>query len=74
MKAILIRAAVLRGQTLSEFMLDCARREAEDTILDQRIFFLDDERHERFLTMLDSPPAPSEPLQELFQRKPAWIR
>ncbi|HWL48102.1 MAG TPA: DUF1778 domain-containing protein, partial [Sphingomonadaceae bacterium] len=41
MKAILTRAASLRGQKLSEFMLDSARREAEDAILDQRTFFLD---------------------------------
>jgi len=71
-KAVLTRAAVLRGQKLSEFMLDCARREAEDAILDQRTFLLAAEQHERFLAMLDSPPAPSEPLQELFRRKPAW--
>jgi uncharacterized protein (DUF1778 family) len=35
-KALLNRAATLRGQKLSEFMLESARREAEDTILDQR--------------------------------------
>jgi uncharacterized protein (DUF1778 family) len=42
-KAILNRAAALRGQKLSEFMLQSARRQAEETIVDQRTFFLDDE-------------------------------
>ena len=42
-KAVLNRAAALRGQKLSEFMLQSARRQAEETILDQRTFFLDDE-------------------------------
>lgn len=71
-KAILSRAASLRGQKLSEFMLDSARREAEETILDQRTFFLDAEQHERFLAMLDAPPAPSRALKALMKRKPIW--
>ena len=58
-KAILSRAAGLRGQTLSEFMLESARRQAEETILDQRTFFLDDKEHARFLALLDAPPKPS---------------
>ena len=52
-KAILNRAAALRGQKLSEFMLESARRQAEETILDQRTFFLDDDAHARFLELLD---------------------
>src|SRR3546814_13950317 len=58
LKAMLSRAASLRGQKLSEFMLASARREAEATILDQRTFFLDAESHEQFLNLLDAPPAP----------------
>ena len=57
-KAILNRAAALRGQKLSEFMLESARRQAEETILDQRTFFLDDKAHKRFLSLLDSPRSP----------------
>ena len=56
-KAILNRAAALRGQKLSEFMLESARRQAEDTLLDQRMFFLDDAPHARFLTLLAGEPA-----------------
>jgi uncharacterized protein (DUF1778 family) len=74
MKAILSRAASLRGQKLSEFMLDSARREAEEAILDQRTFFLDAEQHEQFLAMLDAPPAPSPALEALMKRKPNWGR
>ena len=39
-KAILNRAAAMRGQKLSEFMLESARARAEETILDQRLFRL----------------------------------
>jgi uncharacterized protein (DUF1778 family) len=71
-KAILNRAATLRGQKLSEFMLDSARREAEEAILDQRVFFLDPEAHEAFLAALDAPPAPNAALEKLLYRVPAW--
>ena len=71
-KAMLNRAAALRGQKLSEFMLDSARRQAEETILDQRAFFLDDEAHSRFLALLDSPPKPSAAVRARLKRKPPW--
>jgi uncharacterized protein (DUF1778 family) len=71
-KAMLNRAAALRGQKLSEFMLDSARRQAEETILDQRAFFLDDDAHSRFLALLDSPLKPSARVRAKLKRKPPW--
>jgi uncharacterized protein (DUF1778 family) len=71
-KAVLNRAAALRGQKLSEFMLDSARRQAEEAILDQRIFFLDAKAHEKFLALLDSPTRRNRGLKALMARKPAW--
>ncbi|MFG1282695.1 MULTISPECIES: type II toxin-antitoxin system TacA family antitoxin [Xanthobacter] len=73
-KAILSRAASLRGQKLSEFMLDSARREAEEAILDQRSFFLDDAAHVAFLALLDAPAKPAEELRTRMKRKPVWER
>lgn len=73
-KAILNRAAALRGQKLSEFMLESARRQAEETILDQRTFFLSPEAHDRFLALLDSPAKPNPELRALMRRKPSWER
>jgi len=72
LKALLSRAASLRGQKLSEFMLASARREAEAAILDQRTFFLDDASHEQFLAMLDAPHVPSAKLEALMKRRPLW--
>lgn len=74
MKAILNRAAALRGQKLSEFMLDSARACAEETVLDQRAFFLEPEAHDKFLALLDAPARPSKRLRAVMQRKPAWKR
>ena len=72
MKAILNKAAALRGQKLSEFMLESARRQAEETILDQRTFFLDEKAHARFLALLDSPPKPSAEVRARLRRKAPW--
>jgi uncharacterized protein (DUF1778 family) len=73
-KAILNRAAALRGQKLSEFMLESARRQAEETILDQRMFFLDDDAHARFLALLDAPSKPPARIRARFNRKAPWER
>lgn len=73
-KAMLNRAAQLRGQKLSEFMLDSARRQAEEAILDQRVFFLDAKAHDTFLALLDAPAKPNAKLKALMARKPAWQR
>ena len=71
-RAILNRAATLRGQELSEFILESARRQAEEALLDQRRFFLDDDAHSRFLALLDSPPESSAEVRARLGRKPPW--
>jgi uncharacterized protein (DUF1778 family) len=53
-------------------MLQSARRQAEETILDQRTFFLDDDAHRRFLAQLDSPPVPSAKVRARLNRKTPW--
>ena len=73
-KAMLNRAAQLRGQKLSEFMLESARRQAEEAILGQRVFFLDAKAHDAFLAQLDAPAKPNAALRALMARKPAWQR
>jgi len=71
-KAMFVRAAELRGQKLSEFMLESARHQAEETLLDQRAFFLDDKTHSRFLALLDAPPEPSAEARARMNRKAPW--
>jgi uncharacterized protein (DUF1778 family) len=71
-KSLLNRAAALRGQKLSEFMLESARQHAEDTILDQRAFFLDDNAHRRFIALLDKPHRPAADVRARLNRKAPW--
>jgi len=71
-KALIMRAAELRHQKLSEFMLDSARRSAEEAILDANLLRLTDEQHAAFAALLDAPPSPSDEAKRRYARKPAW--
>lgn len=73
-KALLNRAAALRGQKLSEFMLDSARRQAEETLLDQRVFLLEPDAHAQFLALLDAPAVPSNEVRQRLTRPAPWER
>ncbi len=67
-------AASILGKTRTEFMIESARREAIDVVLDQRLFVLDPERYDTFINALDNPPAPGPKLRSLLRRVPAWER
>ena len=65
-------AAAVLGKTRTEFMIDSARRQAIDVLLDQRLFVLDAARYDAFMHALDNPPAPGPKLRALLRRVPAW--
>jgi len=71
-KALIDRAAEAQGRNRSDFMLDAACREAESVLLDQRYFNLDGEAFQRFLDMLDAPPADNPGLTRLLKTKAPW--
>jgi len=48
-------AAAARGQTLSEFVRQAARREAEQVLAERTSIVLDSEEAARFLAALDDP-------------------
>lgn len=72
LRDLIDRAAAALGQNRSEFMLDVARRHAEDVLLDQRLFTLDDGRYNEFVALLDNPPKPNEALKALLSAKAPW--
>ena len=71
-RQVIDEAATLVGKTRTEFMIDAARREAIDVLLDQRLFALDSEKFDAFLNALDMPVAPGPKLRSLLARVPAW--
>lgn len=67
-------AAAILGKTRTEFMIESARRQAVDVLLDQRLFVLNPERYDAFMQALDNPPAPGPKLKSLLRRTLAWQR
>lgn len=65
-------AAAALGKTRTEFMIDSARAQAVETLLDRRLFPLDDEEFESFAQALEQPPPPGPKLKALLRRAPAW--
>jgi len=53
-------------------MLDSARLRAEDVLLDQKLFSLNDKQYQDFLNLLDEPPKPTEELRKLLSAKAPW--
>jgi uncharacterized protein (DUF1778 family) len=56
-RALIDRAAKARGKSRSDFMIDAARRAAEDTLLDQALVLVDQTTYDHFLEILDHPPS-----------------
>jgi len=67
-------AAAILGKTRTEFMIESARRQAIDVLLDQRLFVLDARRYDAFMHALDNAPVPGPKLRSLLRRVPAWKR
>jgi len=67
-------AAALLGKTRTDFMVESARREAIDVLIDQRLFVLSPDYYDAFMQALDNPPAPGPKLRSLLHRTPAWQR
>ena len=67
-------AAAVLGKTRTEFMIESARRQAIDVLLDQRLFALESERYDAFVRALDNAPAPGPKLRSLLRRTPAWAK
>lgn len=54
-RTLIDRAASLQGKSRSDFMIDAARRAAEETLLDQTLIRVDQATYDRYLEILDKP-------------------
>lgn len=66
------QAASRLGRSRSDFMLEAACRQAEDVLLDQTYFALDEKRFAAFQAMLDQPPAPTDRLRRTLNSPAPW--
>ncbi|WP_019867588.1 type II toxin-antitoxin system TacA family antitoxin [Methylovulum miyakonense] len=66
------QAADRLGRSRSDFMLEAACREAEDVLLDQTFFTVDEVTFAQFQALLDNPLPPSDKLRRLLKTKAPW--
>ncbi|HEX5277915.1 MAG TPA: DUF1778 domain-containing protein [Fluviicoccus sp.] len=71
-EAILRRAAAIRHQSLTDFVLDSACQAAEQTLIDQRLFLVSGEQYDSLLELLDQPATDNPGLRELFAKPSPW--
>jgi uncharacterized protein (DUF1778 family) len=65
-------AAAVVGKSRTEFMLESARQQAIDVLLDQRLFVLGASQHDAFIKALDDPPLPNAELKKLLSSQSPW--
>ena len=71
-RELIDRAAELAGKNRTDFVLDAARRAAEDTLLDRTIFAVSPKAYRQFLARLDTPPKPNKRLLRSMQTPAPW--
>ena len=71
-RGLIDRAAKTLGKNRTDFMLDAARRAAEETLLDRTIFAVNPKAFAEFLTRLDAPPQPNERLLKTMRTSAPW--
>jgi uncharacterized protein (DUF1778 family) len=70
-QVLIDRAAAAVGLSRSQFMLETSIREAENTLLDQRAFVLDQDQWAAFETALDAP-VNTDKLDKLLNSPSPW--
>jgi uncharacterized protein (DUF1778 family) len=71
-RGIIDRAAKIRGKNRTDFILNAARKEAEETIYEQTMIKASPEAYAEFLHRLDKAPMPNERLIKTMQTKAPW--
>jgi uncharacterized protein (DUF1778 family) len=74
LRGLIDRAAQLAGKNRTDFVLDAARRAAEDALLDRTVFSVSPKAYAEFLARLDAPPQPNGRLRRTMQAAAPWDR
>lgn len=72
LRGMIDQAAELTGKSRTDFVLEAARRAAEDALLDRVLFSVSAETYAAFLARLDQPPAPNERLRKTLGKRAPW--
>jgi uncharacterized protein (DUF1778 family) len=71
-RSLIDAAAAMDQRSRSEFMIDAARRAAEERLLSQTAFFLSATRYTQFLKQLDAPPTANKKLRTTMATRAPW--
>jgi len=73
-RTLIDRAARSAGKTRTDFILEAARRAAEDAILDRAVTAVSPEAYAAFVARLDAQPQPNERLRKTMQTPEPWAK
>ena len=73
-RSLIDRAAQSMGKNRTDFILDAARRAAEEALLDRTVLTVSPEAYAEFVARLDAPPQPNERLRRTMQTPAPWER
>ena len=66
------RAATLQHKSRSDFMLEAACQEAENILLDQRLFSLNEAEYNKFKAIMDAPITDNPAVKALLANLSPW--
>lgn len=71
-RGLIDEAARTLGKTRTDFILDAARRMAEDTLLERTLIKVSPEAYAEFVALLDAPAKSNERLSKLMNAPLPW--
>jgi len=72
LRGLIDRAAQLEGKNRTDFVLNAARRAAEDSLMDRTIFAVNPKAYKQFLLRLDAPARPNARLRRSLRAAAPW--
>lgn len=72
LRALIDRGAEAQGKNRTDFILDAARRAAEEALLDRTVLTVSPEAYAAFLQHLDRPPQSNERLRKALTTAAPW--
>ncbi len=71
-EALIRRAAEITGKNLTQFIVSSACEAAENTLINQKIFFADDQKYQAFVKALERPVEIKPRLSKLMGSPAPW--
>jgi uncharacterized protein (DUF1778 family) len=72
LRSLIDRAAQLTGKTRTEFVLEAARRAAEEAVLERTLISVNPRAYAEFLRRLNEPPRPNVRLRRTMTTPAPW--